>query len=672
MFKRILIANRGEIACRIARTCTRLGVEFVAVHSTADIDALHLRGAVATVCLGNGPAAESYLRGSKIIAAALENGCDAIHPGYGFLSENAEFAAAVREAGLEFIGPRADTIAELGDKARAKSLMAAAGVPTVPGFDEASDDPDRVASMIQATGLPVLLKPSAGGGGKGMQVISSFDGMHQAAAAAIRVARNNFGDGRLIVERYIERPRHIEVQVFGDSNGNVVHLYERECSLQRRHQKVVEEAPAATLPQAVRERLLDAAVRGARSIGYLNAGTFEFILGPDQEFYFLEVNTRLQVEHPVTEAITSLDLVEWQLLVASGESLPLKQQQIHAVGHAIECRVYAEDPADGFKPMPGTVSYVSWPRSIRVEAGIASGGEVPPYYDPMIAKLVVHAENRGSAMVEMRSALRETCLLGLTTNLGFLDRILGDSGVRENKDVHTRYLDEHADTLNRPQDYRLAAASAAAAVLPDRARRAAWPWSGGHFAGMLDRKWLGANCSLGAVRFWLNDRVVSANLSSVRYAEAMYDSREPTFMHLSVNVDGSDHLVDAIMIARGVKHGEVSGQRWFAAELQSGVEVQVAGDRISFEALRSRVADEGGGGGKAVAPMPGMVAAVLVTPGDRVEVGAVLAIVEAMKMENSVLAQVEGLVKAVRFSAGDTVKAGDLLVEIEPSTQVCP
>ncbi|MGW6156185.1 acetyl-CoA carboxylase biotin carboxylase subunit, partial [Streptomyces sp. NPDC055144] len=447
MVKRLLIANRGEIARRIARTCRRLGIEYVAVHSEADGAAAHLDGAFEQVLIGPSPAADSYLRADALIDAALRTGCDAVHPGYGFLSENAEFASATAAAGLVFVGPDASTIAAMGDKATAKRLMAEAGVPVLPGSADATESSDDIRAHADRIGYPVILKPVAGGGGKGMQVIEHERDLAPAVEAAVRLARASFGDGRLLVERYLRRPRHIEVQVFGDTHGNVVHLFERECSLQRRHQKIVEEAPAVNLPADVREALLSAAVRGAQAIGYTNAGTFEFILDSagdgDGGFYFLEVNTRLQVEHPVTEAITGLDLVEWQLRTAAGEQLPLAQGEITTSGHAIEVRVYAEDPDADFRPAPGRALATLWPTDLRVDAAFDGAGDVPVFYDPMIAKLIAHDPARPAALARLLHAVRSTAVLGLTTNLGFLADLLRDPRVSAGL-IDTHLVDEFA------------------------------------------------------------------------------------------------------------------------------------------------------------------------------------------------------------------------------------
>jgi len=650
MFKRVLIANRGEIACRVARTCRALGVEYVAVFTDADAKSPHLEGATAVVNIGAGPAMQSYLDGERIIAAALTSGCDAVHPGYGFLSENSTFAAAVAAAGVTFVGPRPETISALGDKARAKALMSEAGVPVVPGAGDASDEPETVGQMVKSVGLPVLLKPSAGGGGKGMHVLTEATGLREAVASAIRVARSSFGDGRLIVERYIEQPRHIEVQVFGDSQGNVVHLYERECSLQRRHQKVVEEAPAPRLPADVRQRLVEAAVQGARSIRYLNAGTFEFIVGKDFQFYFLEVNTRLQVEHPVTECVTGLDLVEWQLRVASGEPLPLSQDSIRCDGHAVECRIYAEDPSDGFKPAPGRVDEVRWPSNVRVEAGVVRGGAVPPYYDPMVAKLVAHAGTRDEALDRLRNGLGETVLLGLTTNIGYLRRVLADTGVRAAA-VHTCYLDEHGERFAKRGS--TASAVACGAVADLSVASASSPWSGSAEHGLLDRRSLDPSAPLGRAHMW-----VDGDMLSVAIQASVQDGWR-------MEVGGDVRNVHVAEVVNGVWQGATGQSPWVAGRRGSLWEVQLDGDRFTLLPAHARSFDDEVVAGAAVAPLSGTVSVLPVSVGDRVEAGDVLAIIEAMKMEHSVVASFGGTVRSIAFAVGDSVKAGELIVDVE-------
>lgn len=651
MFKRILIANRGEIACRIARTCKKLGIEYVAVYSQADSNALHLQDAAATVCLGGSAAVDSYLRGETIIDAAIQQGCQAVHPGYGFLSENAEFAQAVVDAGLVFIGPAPETISLLGDKSRAKGLMKHAGVPTIPGTVEASDDAVLVQERVRGIGLPVLLKPSAGGGGKGMQVVRSLESLYETIESAIRVARNSFGDGRLIVERFIERPRHVEVQIFGDRFGHVVHLFERECSLQRRHQKVIEEAPASCLPKQIRQRLHDAAVRGARSINYLNAGTFEFIVDDRGNFYFLEVNTRLQVEHPVTEKITGIDLVEWQLRVAAGEPLPLTQNDIRATGVAIEARVYAEDPWRDFSPAPGRVAAVVWPANVRIETAINSGSDVPPFYDPMVAKLVTHDCSRREAIAQMQKALRCTFLLGLTTNLGFLAQVLDDPLVQKGE-VHTQYLDD-ISLVGRERTTDVTAVACAAALMSMPSNSTSFPWYGWSCLSVLDRVALSQIAPLGSVNFWAGDRMFCASLRS-------HDSGSS----LRVGVSGQEFVVTISFEKYAVISGTVDGKVWASYDSGEALEFQIGGNYLRVQTLAMHRPDELIGEGSAVAPMPGVLTALPVMVGSLVREGDVLAIVEAMKMENSVTALTDGIVTAIHYALGDNVKAGDILVEV--------
>lgn len=646
MFKRILIANRGEIACRIARTCRRLGIEYVSVYSSADAQAEHLTGAVATVCLGDGPASTSYLDGAKLLEAAHDTGCEAVHPGYGFLSENSAFAAAVEKAGLVFIGPTAGTIAALGDKARAKSLMQTAGVPVVPGTTEASDDARRIEEHVRAIGLPVLLKPSAGGGGKGMQVITDYVGLPGTIASAIRVARNSFGDGRMIVERYVENPRHIEVQIFGDGNGNVVHLFERECSLQRRHQKVIEEAPAPNLPMPARERLLQAAVQGACSLNYRNAGTFEFIVSSDFECYFLEVNTRLQVEHPVTEEITDQDLVEWQLRVAAGEGLPLQQSEIICTGHAMEARIYAEDPAQDFRPSPGTAADVRWPQGIRVDAGLTRAGSVPPYYDPMVAKVIACGRDRDDALMALAQGLRDSAVLGVKTNIGYLLRVLNDQRVQAGA-IHTRYLDEHKALLN-PASNEAAVAVVAALRLPHVESRSS-PWEVGA-SDVFNRRDLDPLAPLGRLDAAVDGLPVSTGIV------AMSDDA------ITVRHGGRDW---ALTRDATCSRGQVAEWNWAACANEDGWFVQIAGDHYALKVREHRGADAADQPRLATAPMSGVITALPVKEGDRVRAGDVLAVIEAMKMEHSIIADAEGTVQVLMFGEGESVREGDLLVDVE-------
>ena len=471
VIRTVLVANRGEIALRVFRTCREMGIRTVAVFSDADRRAAHAAAADRSVHIGASDPRESYLNVERIVAVAREAGADAVHPGYGFLAENARFAARCAEAGLVFIGPPAPVIAALGDKTVARRMMARSGVPVIPGMDAAASDPASLARAAEAVGYPVLIKAAAGGGGKGMRVVASADEMEEASASAAREAEAAFGNAAIYLEKYMERPRHVEFQVLADSRGNVIHLLERECSVQRRHQKIIEETPSPVMTPALRERMGQAAVSAARAAGYVNAGTVEFLVDTQGNFYFLEVNTRLQVEHPVTEMVTGLDLVRLQIEIAAGAPLPLTQQQVAGRGHAMECRIYAEDPEDGFLPSPGTVLYVQEPSGpgVRVDGGIYTGCPVPVEYDPILAKLIVHAEDRGTAAARMLRALEEYVILGVRTPIPFLMDVVRSEAFLSGE-TYTDFIPRHfpdwkpradlrdmacaawvADELSRPQ-----------------------------------------------------------------------------------------------------------------------------------------------------------------------------------------------------------------------------
>lgn len=469
MFKKILIANRGEIAIRIMRACRELGIQTVAVYSAADAHAQHVQFADEAILLGDAAPKESYLNVDKLIRAALDSKADAIHPGYGFLSENASFAAAVDSAHLTFIGPSADSIRAMGDKAESKILMKKAGVPTVPGFEglETFDEFKNAASEI---GYPVLVKAAAGGGGKGMRVVNSEAGLLEAIETARREALNSFGDERLLIEKYLAEAHHIEIQVFGDKHGNLIHLFERECSVQRRHQKIIEESPSPLLTPELRAKMGEAAVNAAKAVNYFNAGTVEFIFDPKtSQYYFLEMNTRLQVEHPVTEAVTGLDLVHWQIRIAAGETFPFAQTDIHQHGHAIECRVYAEDPSTGFLPSTGKLLQFIEPRGpgIRVDSGFATGDEVTHFYDPLLAKLIVHAENREIAIQRMQTALRDFIVHGAVTNIDFMQAVLETDDFKQGK-ISTRWVEQNLESGSLlPQQQAIELHNLIAAALAD-------------------------------------------------------------------------------------------------------------------------------------------------------------------------------------------------------------
>lgn len=651
--RKLFIANRGEIACRIIRSCQQLGIGVVVGYSEADAEARHVRLAPQSVRLGPAPSAQSYLNQDAIVAAARATGCDAVHPGYGFLSENADFAAKVEAAGMIFVGPRPDTIEKMGDKSRAKSAMIAAKVATVPGGSDASEDPAQIESWITEVGFPVMLKPAAGGGGKGMVVLEEPPKGDE-IASAIRTARASFGDGALLVERLIRSPRHVEVQIFGDGTGNVVHLFDRECSLQRRHQKVIEEAPASLVPQAIRDEMIAAAVRGAQALNYRNAGTFEFIVD-DTGYYFLEVNTRLQVEHPVTEEVTGLDLVEWQLRIASGEGLPLTQDQITCTGHAIEARVYAEDPLDGFRPSSGRVTATIWDKTARCDLGIDAGDYVSPYYDPMIAKLIVNGADRPTALARMRDAVDGSAVFGIATNLGFISRLCTHPTVITGQ-ADTRFIDRADDLMT---DFALPelAASAAAALAMMQTRVAARgelcsPWDRADTLMTLDRAALDPTAPLGCLALYHQGKVRMIKLVE----------RQDGWATVSIDYDHTFHLTFG---ARGaVISGACAGHVWNAHCWCTGVEIQFAGRRLEFSTLPpTQDTDQSP---TCTSPLPGVVVALAASVGTRVARGDMLVVVEAMKMENAILAPLSGTVSEICCAVDQQVVAGQVLVEITP------
>ena len=650
MLNSLLIANRGEIACRIIRTARALNIRTVAVYSDADADALHVSQADEAVHIGPSPAAESYLRGDRIIAAALDTKAEAIHPGYGFLSENADFAQAVLDAGLIWVGPKPDSIRAMGLKDAAKARMAAAGVPVTPGYLGEDQSPDRLAAEAAAIGYPVLVKAVAGGGGKGMRKVDAAADFADALASAKREAAASFGNDHVLLEKWITSPRHIEVQVFGDAHGTVVHLFERDCSLQRRHQKVIEEAPAPGMDEATREQVCAAAVRAAQAVDYEGAGTIEFIADASDglradRIWFMEMNTRLQVEHPVTEEITGVDLVEWQLRVASGEPLPLKQEELSINGWAMEARLYAEDPANGFLPSVGRLVHLrlhgsgGWtiyapeftpelPKSARVETGVEEGGEVSAFYDPMIAKLVVHATDRDTVIVELAKVCAEIEIWPVRTNAGFLTRLLAEPAFGTG-DVTTGYIGDHIDALTEADPLRELEATHGLNVLLSRSGAGmarSWP-----IGRKLDGFRLNAEARHAAAVL-VDGAVRHAALPSAT-AELWEDA---TFNNAFI-VSGED----AVIFARGEPH------------------------RIS---LASR--PTGGtstSDGTVLSPMPGKVTAVEVVDGQAVAKGDTLVVMEAMKMEQALVAPFDGTVVELAVAVGDQVKERVALVRVVPS-----
>ncbi|TWH08993.1 3-methylcrotonyl-CoA carboxylase alpha subunit [Pseudoxanthomonas taiwanensis J19] len=662
LFKRLLIANRGEIACRVIRTCRRLGIETVAVYSEADAGALHVRMADHAVCIGGAAPAESYLRSEAVIDAALRSGAEAIHPGYGFLSENAGFAEAVAAAGLVFVGPPASAMQRMGSKAGAKQLMAAAGVPVVPGYNGEDQSAETLAAEAQRTGFPLMVKAAHGGGGKGMRVVHAPEDFAAALESCQREARNAFGRDRVLLERYVRSPRHIEIQVFADSHGQVIHLNERECSAQRRYQKVLEESPSPFLTPRLRAAMGEAAVAAARAIGYVNAGTVEFIVDPEGNFYFMEINTRLQVEHPVTEMVTGLDLVEWQLRVAAGEPLPLRQDQVPQRGHAIEVRLYAEDPDSGFLPASGTLRTLALPSPsahVRVDAGVEQGDAVSVFYDPMIAKLIVHDVDRPAALAGLRAALAQCHVAGLKTNIGFLEALARHPALVEGR-IDTGYLDRHLDEFLHGGDAAGSAELAIAAVAfllraqqAEAARAAAGaephsPWA-------LADGWR------------LHGR--AARHLRLRCGEATHEVLARGHGgQWQLSVDGREHAVDGARTHDGWVELLLDGVGRRARMRFDGEVLELHDGRRRLQVARlsgeRAGGEEGGGDGQVRAPMPGRVVVVRVGPGQQVEAGAELLVMEAMKMELSVKAPRAGIVSALRAAAGDFVEAEAVLAVV--------
>ncbi|WP_282696313.1 biotin carboxylase N-terminal domain-containing protein [Streptomyces sp. CC208A] len=635
MFDTVLVANRGEIAVRVIRTLRALGVRSVAVYSDADADARHVREADTAVRIGPAPASESYLSVPALLDAAHRTGAQAVHPGYGFLAENAAFARACAEAGLVFIGPSAEAIALMGDKIRAKETVKAAGVPVVPG-----DADPRVAEAAREMGAPVLLKPSAGGGGKGMRLVRDLAVLDEEIAAARREARASFGDDTLLVERWIDRPRHIEIQVLADAHGNVVHLGERECSLQRRHQKIIEEAPSVLLDEATRAAMGAAAVEAARSCGYVGAGTVEFIVpgGDPSAYYFMEMNTRLQVEHPVTELITGLDLVEWQLRVAAGEPLSFGQDDVRLDGWAVEARICAEDPSRGFLPSGGTVLALNEPSGdgVRTDSGLLEGSEVSSLYDPMLSKVIVHAADRPTALRKLRAALADLVTLGVPTNAGFLRRLLAHPDVVSGA-MDTGLVERDAESLvdaTVPDEVYAAAAAVRRAELAPRPRD-----------GWTDPFDVPSGFRLGGAPKPLAFPLRVAGLEPVT-VEAPAGGRV-TDTGVTVTVDGVTHRFHRA----GDWLGR-DGHSWHVMD-HDPVAAALSGARH-------------GGADTLAAPMPGTVTVVKVAVGDEVEAGQSLLVVEAMKMEHVISAPHAGTVTELDVTPGTTVAMDQVLAVVTP------
>ena len=661
MFNKILIANRGEIACRVIKTARQLGVATVAVYSDADRDALHVRMADEAVHIGPSPARESYLLGDRILDAAIATNIDAIHPGYGFLSENAGFARACAERGVVFIGPPTGAIEAMGSKSAAKRIMAEAGVPLVPGYHGEDQDPAILRQSADDMGYPVLLKATAGGGGKGMRQVWSRDEFDEALAAAQREAMAGFGDDTMLVEKYLTRPRHVEFQVFCDSHGNGVYLAERDCSVQRRHQKVIEEAPAPGMTEALRREMGEAAVTAARAIDYQGAGTVEFLLDEDGSFYFMEMNTRLQVEHPVTEMITGQDLVQWQLEVASGNPLPLTQDEVKIHGHAFEARVYAEDPDNDFLPATGTLGFLQPPEEsthVRVDTGVRQGDEISVYYDPMIAKLIVWDESRDRALQRLGTALAEYRIGGTVTNLDFLYN-LSTSPPFVEADLDTGFIEKHSEMIfhERHQDLERELPLAALALLLEKQA---------------------ANRSNSCIDPW-----------SPWQDSSGWRLNEPHIHRLTLHCHQADHAIEVeqqgdlyLVQAAGREtrlSGELAGdtlhidrdghrQRGTLARTEDGFTLYLSEGACHFHEVLPDTgeADAAGAGSGLTAPMNGTIVTLLVEPSASVEADAPLLVMEAMKMEHTIRAPGNGLVESFYFQPGELVDGGAELLKFSP------
>ncbi|AXQ31661.1 acetyl/propionyl/methylcrotonyl-CoA carboxylase subunit alpha [Solimonas sp. K1W22B-7] len=658
MFTKILIANRGEIACRVIATCRRLGIRTVAVYSEADAGARHVRLADEAYCVGPAASRESYLRAERIVEVARRSGAQAVHPGYGFLSENEGFAEACAAAGIAFIGPPVTAIRAMGSKSAAKALMEKAAVPLVPGYHGDEQAPAFLRTQADRIGYPVLIKASAGGGGKGMRVVESSEAFEAALASCQREARASFGDDRVLVEKYLQRPRHIEIQVFGDSQGNIVSLHERDCSAQRRHQKVVEEAPAPHMTAERRAAMGKAACDAARAVGYVGAGTVEFIADTGGEFYFMEMNTRLQVEHPVTEMITGLDLVEWQLRVASGEPLPLRQEQVPLRGHSIEVRVYAEEPEKGFLPSIGRLAHFAPPQAsahVRVDSGVEQGDEISPHYDPMIAKLIVWDESRERATERMLRALAEFRIAGVGNNIAFLSRLVGHAEFRAGQ-VDTGLIERERETL---------LASAAAAPVTAFEAAALWRLR----SEQAEARARGA-ATLDPQSPWAQGdgwRLNSTQSRSLRFRQGEQETA------VAVGYAGGGFTVGG---AAATLAGEGDALSWALGEHRAEAHVVALGEDLHvFQGgLRhllqvvdplAHAGEEQEAHGGLTAPMPGKIVALLVETGAVVEKGAPLLVMEAMKMEHTLCAPARGTVKAFLCTAGEQVKDGVELVDFE-------
>ncbi|MDT8442923.1 MAG: acetyl/propionyl/methylcrotonyl-CoA carboxylase subunit alpha [Desulfuromonadales bacterium] len=663
MFDKILIANRGEIACRIIRTAKQMGIRTLAVYSDADAESMHVALADEAYRIGAAPARESYLRAGRILEVALASGAQAVHPGYGFMAENAAFAAACAKAGIVFIGPPVAAIEAMGSKSAAKTIMAQADVPLIPGYHGDEQSAELLQTESVRVGYPQLIKACAGGGGKGMRVVQNADEFITALEAVKREAIASFGDENVLLERYLTKPRHVEIQIFADMHGNVLHLFERDCSIQRRHQKILEEAPAPGMTARLRTRMGEAAVAAAKAIGYVGAGTVEFLLDENDAFYFMEMNTRLQVEHPVTEMITGQDLVEWQLRVACKQPLPLDQKDLAIAGHAIEARIYAEDPDRDFLPSIGLLRHLRTPAenaNVRIDTGVRQGDEVSMHYDPMIAKLIVWDTNRDAALRRLRQALSELQVVGVTTNIALLSAIAAHSAFAE-ADLHTGFITEHGDELfvdTAPVSDKVLALACLDVLLRrgEEARRDALASSDPCSPWNLTNGW---------------------QLNSDNFHELIFidgEARLQVIAHYRpdgylLDLPGGPQLVRGERHAGGDLCADLGGARSKATVVRHGADLTIMSHgfshRLTLHDPHALCGELDEAGGKLTAPMPGKVIAVMVKVGDEVKKGRPLVILEAMKMEHTIVAPVDGIVSQVNFKVGEQVSDGDALLAFE-------
>lgn len=657
MFSKILISNRGEIACRVIQTAHSLGIKCVAVYSEVDANARHVAMADEAFLLGPAPASESYLKADKIIEICKKSGAEAVHPGYGFLSENTEFAEALEANYITFIGPPATAIAAMGSKSAAKAIMSQANVPLVPGYHEADQDPVVLKREAQKCGFPLLLKAIAGGGGKGMRVVESLDDFDAALASARREAQNAFGNPDMLIEKYLTQPRHVEIQVFCDQSGNGIYLAERDCSIQRRHQKVIEEAPAPGLSDDTRQAMGEAAVRAALAIDYVGAGTVEFLYDVDGSFYFMEMNTRLQVEHPVTEKITGLDLVEWQLRIASGSDLPLKQEDITVRGHALEARIYAEDPDNGFLPATGVLQYLRSPDEnthVRVDTGVIEGDEVSVYYDPMIAKLIVWDENRPAAINRMVRALEDYRIAGLKNNTRFLKQIVDSFPFRE-QDLDTGFIDKHHKLLFPPASLDTQYCLAIAAAYFLETEKSNSTIRGDAFS------------PFSACNGWRLNSQFSRSLK-LQHQDAEHVIRiVENHGQYDITVDDATYVV-TLSISGDALQVVINGHRLTVYCYEKADNLTLFNQGEQFHCHRHRehfLESEQGDDGSLTAPMNGTVVTVLVQIGQQVSEGETLLVMEAMKMEHSIQAPEDGTVSGIYYAEGDLVDEGAELIALE-------